>query len=26
VQKRIKGLVPSPVQIEWLRLISIAGA
>ncbi len=26
LQKRIKGLVPSPVQIEWLRLISIGGA
>ncbi|MDQ2968122.1 MAG: ABC transporter substrate-binding protein [Actinomycetota bacterium] len=26
LQKRVKGLIPSPVQIEWLRLISIGGA
>ena len=25
VQRRVRGLIPSPVQIEWLRLTSIGG-
>jgi peptide/nickel transport system substrate-binding protein len=26
LQRRISGLIPSPVQIEWLRLVAIGGA